>query len=63
MRFEMKIEDEWTVIDRWWTDDPVRRHFAVVSVLGKRACVVYDLKNQEWSIENEPEGGEDATGN
>ena len=35
------VREEWRVVDRWWTDDPVsRRYFDLVLESGER-CVVY----------------------
>jgi len=37
----MLVREEWRVVDRWWTDDPVsRRYFDLVLEDGER-CVVF----------------------
>ena len=34
------LREEWRVVDRWWTDDPVdRRYFDVVLETGENAVV------------------------
>ena len=34
------VREEWRVVDRWWTDDPVdRRYFEVVLESGRNVCV------------------------
>ncbi len=45
----MLVREEWRVVDRWWTDDPVgRRYFDLVLEGGER-CVVYrDVERGEW---------------
>jgi hypothetical protein len=45
----MLVREEWRVVDRWWTDDPVsRRYFDLVLEDGER-CVVYrDVERGEW---------------
>lgn len=61
----IEIVETWTVVDRWWTESPERRTFAVVRIDGaeyvKPVCVVYDFVSEKWSIieeatEPEPEG-------
>ena len=43
------VREEWRVVDRWWTDDPVsRRYFDLVLECGER-CVVYrDVERGGW---------------
>jgi hypothetical protein len=37
------IRDEWRVVDRWWTEEPVhRRYFDVVLETGENAVVFRD---------------------
>jgi hypothetical protein len=37
------VREEWRVVDRWWTDQPVqRRYFDVVLESGENAVVFYD---------------------
>jgi hypothetical protein len=37
------VREEWRVVDRWWTDQPVqRRYFDVVLESGENAIVFYD---------------------
>jgi hypothetical protein len=45
----MLVREEWRVVDRWWTDEPVsRRYFDLVLEDGER-CVVYrDVERGGW---------------
>ncbi len=37
------VREEWRVVDRWWTDEPVnRRYFEVVLESGENVCVYHD---------------------
>jgi hypothetical protein len=37
------VREEWRVVDRWWTDDPIsRRYFDVVLEDGRNAVVFHD---------------------
>ena len=37
------VREEWRVVDRWWTDEPVdRRYFDVVLETGENAVVFHD---------------------
>jgi hypothetical protein len=43
------VREEWRVVDRWWTDDPVdRRYFEVVLESGRNACVYRDGERRCW---------------
>ena len=43
------IRDEWIVQDRWWTDQPVERHFFELVVEPGRVVTVFrDLRDHEW---------------
>jgi hypothetical protein len=43
------IREEWRVVDRWWTEDPVsRRYFDVVLAGGERAVVFRDEEVNRW---------------
>ena len=43
------LREEWRVVDRWWTDDPVdRRYFDVVLESGQNACVFRDEEAGCW---------------
>jgi hypothetical protein len=38
------VREEWRVVDRWWTDEPVqRRYFDVVLETGENAVVYHDV--------------------
>jgi len=43
------VREEWRVVDRWWTDQPVdRRYFDVVLATGENAVVFLDGEEQSW---------------
>ena len=43
------IREEWRVVDRWWTEEPVqRRYFDVVLEGGEHACVYRDEDAGSW---------------
>jgi len=43
------VREEWRVVDRWWTDDPVdRRYFEVVLESGRNVCVYRDREVGCW---------------
>jgi hypothetical protein len=43
------VREEWRVVDRWWTDNPVaRRYFDVVLETGQNTVVYRDDENGSW---------------
>jgi hypothetical protein len=43
------VREEWRVVDRWWTDEPVdRRYFEVVLESGRNVCVYREREQQCW---------------
>ena len=43
------VREEWRVVDRWWTDEPVdRRYFEVVLESGRNTAVYHDREAQTW---------------
>ena len=43
------VREEWRVVDRWWTEDPVdRRYFEVVLESGRNVCVYRDREAGCW---------------
>jgi hypothetical protein len=43
------VREEWRVVDRWWTDEPVARHyFDVVLESGENAVVYHDDDERRW---------------
>jgi hypothetical protein len=45
----MVVREEWRVVDRWWTDEPVdRRYFEVVLESGRNVCVYQDGEQRCW---------------
>jgi hypothetical protein len=43
------IREEWRVLDRWWTEEPVsRRYFEVVLESGENVVVFHDRERGGW---------------
>ena len=43
------VREEWRVVDRWWTEEPVsRRYFEVVLEGGENAVVYRDEERGGW---------------
>jgi hypothetical protein len=43
------VREEWRVVDRWWTDEPVdRRYYEVVLESGRNTCVFLDRTSGGW---------------
>jgi hypothetical protein len=43
------VREEWRVVDRWWTQEPVdRRYFDVVLETGENAVVFRDEEQGTW---------------
>jgi hypothetical protein len=43
------VREEWRVVDRWWTEDPVsRRYFDVVLENGQNVVVFRDEEVGRW---------------
>jgi hypothetical protein len=43
------VREEWRVVDRWWTEEPVsRRYFDVVLESGELAIVFRDEEEGGW---------------
>jgi hypothetical protein len=43
------VREEWRVVDRWWTEEPVdRRYFDVVLASGENVVVFLDGEAQRW---------------
>jgi hypothetical protein len=43
------VREEWRVVDRWWTEEPVRRrYFEVVLDTGRNVVVFRDELTGEW---------------
>ena len=43
------VREEWHVVDRWWTEEPVaRRYFDVVLETGENAVVYRDDDEGRW---------------
>ena len=47
------VREEWRVVDRWWTEEPVdRRYFEVVLEGGRNVCVYRDAGGECWFTQN-----------
>ncbi len=47
------VREEWRVVDRWWTEEPVdRRYFDVVLEGGQNVCVYRDQEASTWFSQN-----------
>ena len=43
------VREEWRIVDRWWTDEPVdRRYFDLVLETGENAVVYRDCESKTW---------------
>ncbi len=43
------VREEWRVVDRWWTEEPVsRRYFEVVLETGENTVVFRDDERCSW---------------
>ena len=43
------VREEWRVVDRWWTEEPVqRRYFEVVLESGQNVVVFRDEERGRW---------------
>ena len=43
------VREEWRVVDRWWTEQPIdRRYFDVVLESGENACIYRDGEAGSW---------------
>ena len=43
------VREEWRIVDRWWTDEPVdRRYFDLVLETGENAVVYLDGESKTW---------------
>jgi hypothetical protein len=43
------VREEWRVVDRWWTEEPVqRRYFDTVLEDGRCVVVFYDEAGRAW---------------
>jgi hypothetical protein len=43
------VREEWRVVDRWWTDEPVaRRYFDLVLETGENTVVYHDADAGLW---------------
>jgi hypothetical protein len=43
------VREEWRVVDRWWTEEPLdRRYYEVVLESGQNMCVYRDREKGCW---------------
>ena len=44
-----ELREEWRVVDRWWTEEPVERcYFEVMLESGRNVVVFRDESSGEW---------------
>jgi hypothetical protein len=54
------IREDWLVQDRWWTDEPVDRHYYELVVEPGRVVVVFrDARSGEWFTHAAPSPSSD----
>jgi hypothetical protein len=43
------LREEWRVVDRWWTEEPVRRrYFEALLETGRNVVVFFDEVTGQW---------------
>ena len=43
------VREEWHVVDRWWTEEPVRRrYYEIVLESGQNTVVFHDEEGGTW---------------
>jgi hypothetical protein len=46
------VREEWRIVDRWWTEEPVRRrYFDIVLETGQNAVVFQDEERGGWFMQ------------
>jgi hypothetical protein len=46
------VREEWVVEDRWWTAEPLRRHYyELVLADGRSATVFRDMRTGRWHLQ------------
>jgi len=46
------VREEWRVVDRWWTEEPVaRRYFELVLESGENTVVFHDGASGGWYVQ------------
>ncbi len=54
-RTVVAVRDQWIAQDRWWTDDPIERHFYELIVDPGRVVFVFcELRSSEWFLYGHP---------
>lgn len=43
------LHEEWNVVDQWWTETPIRRHYRDITRLGRRRVEMREIFGQEWT--------------
>jgi hypothetical protein len=44
-----EVREDWLVEDRWWTEQPIRRHYwELITVQGRNVVVFHDLVTGRW---------------
>jgi hypothetical protein len=42
------VREEWRVVDRWWTEEPVHRRYFDTVLEDGRAVIFYDEAGRKW---------------
>jgi hypothetical protein len=44
-----EVREDWIVEDRWWTEQPIRRHYwELITLAGANVVVFHDLVTDRW---------------
>ena len=46
---EVEVIEEWRVVDRWWTDEPLDNHYRVINRHGLRVTQIRPSTETEWT--------------
>lgn len=52
----VEVIETWEVVDRWWTDSPIRRAFADVWWAGSRLIFVREGDDRVWRVATRARG-------
>lgn len=47
---DVVILEEWGIIDRWWTDEPIRHQYREVVWNNRRITFRQTLPNKTWKV-------------
>jgi hypothetical protein len=40
--------EEWSITDRWWTEEPIRQEYLVVEILNNQKVTIVRGVNEAW---------------